>query len=162
MSPSNHVPVARPEPPAVHQVYRLLHDVYVLLDSGDGTLLKEFNLTLSQYTLLTLLRSGEGQHLITLSDRLLVARSTITRLVSQMEAAGLVLRMGDPEDRRAQWVALTPAGHDLLRRAYAAHEASLEGRFSRLSQADQEMIAVLLRQLRSSLREHLGIADIDS
>jgi DNA-binding MarR family transcriptional regulator len=161
MSSSDNVSANRDRPTTYHRIYRLLHDVYVLLDAGDRRQLRDYNITLSQYTLLVLLGSGEGQRLTTLSDRLLVARSTITRLVSQMEAAGLVHRVDDPDDRRAQQVALTPAGLDLLHQARIAHEDSLEERFSKLSEADQKRIAVLLRKLRSSLRENLGIADSD-
>ncbi|MBI5669088.1 MAG: MarR family transcriptional regulator [Chloroflexi bacterium] len=144
-----------------HRLYRLLHDIYVLLDAADRNLLREFDLTPSQYTLLTLLEPGDGQRLIALSDRLLVARSTITRLIDQMEAAGLVQRINDPQDRRAQRVALTAAGQTLLRQAYAAHEQSLAERLNTLDEADRQALLVLLHKLRSGLRGHLGIPDTD-
>lgn len=148
--------------PAVpHQLYRLIHDIYVLLDADDRRLLREFDLSPSQYTLLTLLEPGDGLRLITLSDRLLVARSTITRLIDQMESAGLVQRIDDLEDRRAQRVALTADGESLLRRAFIAHEKSLEERLSALDQRDRQALIVLLLKLRSGLRVHLGIPDVD-
>lgn len=41
--------------------------------------------------------------------------ATLTHHLSRMEAAGLVTRERDPRDRRAQVVALTPAGNDEFR-----------------------------------------------
>lgn len=143
-----------------YRLYRLMHDIYVLLDAADRSLLREFDLTPSQYTLLTLLEPGDGQRLIALSDRLLVARSTITRLIDQMEAAGLVQRINDPDDRRAQRVALTPAGQAVLKHAYRAHEQSLEESLASLSEAERQALVVLLHKLRSGLRSHLGIPDL--
>ena len=52
------------------------------------------------------LRLGE------LSKRLGIAASTLTRNVARLEERGLVCRVGDPEDRRAQRVALTDTGRD--------------------------------------------------
>jgi len=46
---------------------------------------------------LVLLDPDYGQRLMTLSDRMLCARSTITRLIDQMEAANLVHRITDPK-----------------------------------------------------------------
>src|SRR6185369_13928985 len=91
---------------SVHQQYRMLHDIYVLLDDGDRRVLENFGLTTSQYSVLMLLDPTEGRRLTTVSDRLLRARSTITRIVDQLEEARLVQRVADPEDRRAQRVVL--------------------------------------------------------
>ncbi|MCJ7753879.1 MAG: MarR family winged helix-turn-helix transcriptional regulator, partial [Thermoanaerobaculales bacterium] len=50
------------------------------------------------------LRLGE------LSKRLGIAASTLTRNVARLENRGLVCRVGDPDDGRAQRVALTDTG----------------------------------------------------
>ena len=46
-----------------------------------------------------------------LADALLLSRGGTTRLVARMEAAGLVTREIPPDDRRATYAVLTPAGH---------------------------------------------------
>ncbi len=107
------------------QQYRMIHNIYVQLDDGDRRVLRDFNLTNSQYTTLMLLDTDKEQRLIDLSEKMLVARSTITRLIDQMENMGLVQRMPDPSDRRAQLVHLTPAGCECRERARSAHEESL-------------------------------------
>ncbi len=140
-------------------LYRLIHDVYVLLDNADRSVLAQFDLTPSQYRVLMLLHPSDGRRLTDLSYRMLFARSTITRLMDQMEAAGLVHRVTDPDDRRAQRVALTPAGADLRERAYTAHEQYMTECFSRRPAAEQEQLIQLLKHMRTSLRVHLNIQD---
>lgn len=142
-----------------HNLYRLIHDVYVLLDSADRDLLARFNLTPSQYRVLILLHPLDGRRLTDLSDRMLVARSTITRMIDQMEAAGWVHRIADPEDRRAQRVALTSTGSALRQRAYMAHEQSLFERIALLPENEQMQLIQLLKNLRAALRVNLGIQD---
>lgn len=134
-----------------HQQYRLFHDIYVFLDAGDTVVLTEFQLSPTQYRLLFLLDATQGQNLIRLAERMLVARSTITRLIDQMEAKGLVQRVSDPNDRRAQRVALTPKGTSVRSQAFAAHEASLLQRFKVLTPHEQEALRGLLAKLRNSL-----------
>lgn len=143
------------------RAYRLIHDLYVLLDAGDRQVLQPFDLTPSQFTLLTLLDTNNGQRLTTLSDRLLVARSTITRLIDQLETAGLVQRVVDPADRRAQQVVLSSAGAALVNRAGAVHQASLAERFAALMPADQAALVDLLLSLRAGLRAQLQLPDED-
>lgn len=138
-----------------HHQYRLFHDIYVFLDAGDMRILRPFNLTPSQYRLLMLLDSDTGQNLIRLSERMLVARSTITRLIDQMEHAGLVHRVDDPDDRRAQRIMITEYGADLREQAYRAHEVSLQGRFEMLNDYEQTLLTKLLAKLRDGLLSEL-------
>lgn len=140
---------------SAERMYRLLHDLYVLFDDSDRRTLRAFGLTNSQYTLLTLLDPHEGQHLTTLSDRLFCVRSTITRMIDHLEAAGLVQRMGDPHDRRAQCVLLTKAGVELRRRARQAHQRSLQSRLQILSEAEQQQLVALLEQVRDRVHTQL-------
>ncbi|MFN8530486.1 MAG: MarR family transcriptional regulator [Anaerolineae bacterium] len=140
-----------------HQQYRLFHDIYVFLDAGDTSVLTSFQLSPTQYRLLFLLDAAQGQNLIRLAERMLVARSTITRLIDQMEAKGLVQRVSDPNDRRAQRVALTPKGSAVRSEAFAAHEASLLRRFEVLTAHEQEVLRGLLAKLRNSLLNEISL-----
>jgi MarR family 2-MHQ and catechol resistance regulon transcriptional repressor len=143
----------------VLRLYRLIHDIYVLLDDGDRRTLDQFGLTISQYGLLMQLRDGSGMRLTTLSERLLLAKSTITRAVDQLENGGLVERIVDPDDRRAQRVVLTGQGLDICNKAHAAHRASLEYRLAHIDGHTREHLDHLLTQLRSNLRADLGQRD---
>jgi DNA-binding MarR family transcriptional regulator len=137
------------------KLYRLIHDIFVLLDFGDWHVLKTFGLTKSQYRILTLLDPLDGHRLITLADRMLCTRSTVTRLIDQMETTGLVRRINDPEDRRAQRVTLTHAGMRLREQAWLAHEASLERRLNTLDDAEHQLLTTLLQRIRTGLQTQL-------
>jgi len=131
--------------------YRLFHDIYVLLDDGDRQTLNEYGLNPSQYGLLTTLRAGEGERLTLLSQRLLLSKSTITRVVDQLERAGIVRRVPDSDDRRAQRVVLTRVGLEIRDRITAGHTLSLRRRLSVLSAAEREKLGAILDKLRQGL-----------
>ena len=143
-----------------HQNYRLIHDIYVLLDAGDRRVLEQFKLTPSQYRVLTLLAAEPEWRLIDLSQAMLCARSTITRVVDGLEAAGLVCRIDHPADRRAQRLTLTAEGRELLDRAQVAHAQSLEQRLGVANIDVQENLMSLLHSLCAHLSVHLNQMDV--
>ncbi len=57
-----------------------------------------------------------------LSQRVLLSRTGLTRLVDRVEAAGYVRRERAPEDRRGTYVALTSEGTRLLRRMWPVYQ----------------------------------------
>lgn len=139
---------------SVLQQYRMFHNVYVLLDDGDRRVLQPFGLTIPQYRVLQTLDTRQGVRLTTVSERLLRAKSTITRIIDQLEQDGLVERTSDADDRRAQRVILTGEGKKLLERARAAHEALLVARFNdALEEGEQAAFYQLLVKLHDSLVE---------
>lgn len=142
--------------PTAYNHYRIIHDIYVLLDDGDRHVFMQFNLTPSQYGVLRLLDAEDAQRLTTLSDRLLCARSTITRIIDQLERDGLARRIDDADDRRAQRVMLTAEGQALLRRVRIFHEESLGQRMSVLSSAEHQQLQTLLARLRDGLLAQLN------
>ncbi len=140
---------------STYRLYRLIKDVFVLMDYGDRYILADFDLTALQYRLLTLLYFENEQRLVTLAERTLVARSTITRTIDQMESAHLVERIDDPGDRRAQQVKLTPAGIATLKQVTEAHQAALRDRFACLAGPEEHSFINSLEKLRSILRTRL-------
>jgi DNA-binding MarR family transcriptional regulator len=136
-------------------LYELFHHIYVLLDDGDGRVLEEHGLSRTQFRLLSHLNGEEGQRLTTLSDRLLLNKSTITRVVDQLEEAGLVQRIADPGDRRAQRVILTLKGGAQRQQAANDHLQSLEHRMATLTDAERDELRALLAKLRACLCLHL-------
>lgn len=72
-----------------------------------------------------------------LADSVLLSRSATTRLVDNLEAAGLVGRRTCREDRRGTWVVLTDEGRRALRRAAPIHLGGVERHFGRHLEAAQ-------------------------
>lgn len=78
-----------------------------------------------------------------LADEVLMSHNGLSRVVGQLEAAGLVTRERDPRDGRAVHVGLTPEGRTTLRAANVSHIARVRELFlDRLS--DEQ-----LQQLRA-------------
>lgn len=133
------------------KTYRLIHDIYLFLDGGDRQVLSAFDLSNSQFRVLELLDAEEAKQLVTLSEQMFCARSTITRLIDVLEAKGLVDRVDDLKDRRTQNVTLTPAGVELRQQAGAALRHAFEYHLETLDEAAQDFLLASLQELRNSL-----------
>lgn len=133
----------------------MIHEVYVLSDACDRHILSQYDLHISQFRLLSLLHNERGQRLTSLSQRLSLSKSTITRLVDLLEHKGWVKRIADPEDRRAQRVLLTPDGFEQRAITADAHRQSLEKRLHALTDEEKTQLDVLLDKLSAGLRSRL-------
>lgn len=137
---------------AAHRLYQMIHEVYVYSDASDRQVLTTFDLSTSQFRVLTLLKDDTAHRLTTLSERLLLSKSTITRVVDELEQRNWVRRGPDPDDRRAQRVLLTPEGADHLTRVSHAHERYLEQRLELLRSNERQQLQALLEKLSAGLR----------
>lgn len=137
--------------------YRLVHDVYVLLDYGDRLILDRFKLNSTQFRVLNLLKTDPGQRLTQLSDRVLRSKSQVTRIVDALEAKGLIQRIGDQGDRRAQLIVLTKTGKELQDQANREHANSLAARFGVLDSEEQKTLAALLEKLKHGMANYLEL-----
>jgi DNA-binding MarR family transcriptional regulator len=114
----------------------------------DADLRTESGLSLEEYDILVQLSEAGGSLPMTaLARAVLVAPSSCTRLVGQLEARGLVERARDAEDRRVVRASLTPSGRRAQRRAALVHLRGIDELVgSRLSSAEAEALTgVLLR-----------------
>jgi DNA-binding MarR family transcriptional regulator len=83
-----------------------------------------------------------------LSDHLHIAARSGTEVVDGLEARGLAERRPDPGDRRATLVEVTEHGAGVLDAIRAARGTEAERAFGRLSPADRDDLARILRKLR--------------
>src|SRR5262245_18051224 len=72
-----------------------------------------------------------------LAERERIKRPTATRIVANLEAAGLLERVRDPEDGRASILSITSDGRRFLRRLRARKTAYLATRLDGLSAEDR-------------------------
>ena len=83
------------------------------------------DVTLSQYRALVVLVSRGPQRVGDLAAALSVQSSTATRMCDRLVRKGLAVRQERPDDRRAAWLALTPAGRDLVGTAMRHRQAAI-------------------------------------
>jgi DNA-binding MarR family transcriptional regulator len=117
---------------------RLLQAAGVRLDRAGATLLHKLHL-------------NGSLRVTALADLLGVDAPTVTRKIQQLEREGLVGRDGDPDDRRATLIHLTPAGRRTLDRIIKARRHWLDGLLQDWTDADLEAFATLLGQFSDAL-----------
>lgn len=81
--------------------------------------------------------------------------STVSRQVAQLVAAGYIERTGDPTDRRASQLALTPAGSAVLSEHRCRRDKFLADLTAAWSSSDRCQIAELVGRLAADLARHL-------
>jgi DNA-binding MarR family transcriptional regulator len=96
---------------------------------------------------------AEGETRATrLAERLGVSAPVLSRHIAELEEQGYVTRRQDPDDGRAQLVALTTEGADKLRHIEGQRSAALQDYLREWSQEDAEDTAKTLRKLTESLK----------
>ena len=96
---------------------------------------------------------GEGESRAThLAERLGVSAPVLSRHIAELEEQGYVIRRQDPDDGRAQLVALTRRGADKLRQIEEQRTATLQEYLRDWSQEDAEETARTLKKLAESLK----------
>jgi DNA-binding MarR family transcriptional regulator len=115
-------------------------------------LLKPAGITLAQYNALRILRGADEDGLCRndLRDRMLTRMPDVTRLLDRMEAAGLVQRTRDAEDRRLVNTKITPRGETLLHDVQAAVSEEHRRSFGHLGKAELRTLIDLLESVREA------------
>jgi DNA-binding MarR family transcriptional regulator len=86
-----------------------------------------------------------------LAVRLGVADSHVTRQAQQLEKAGYVTRVPDPDDHRAQRVLLTPVGQDAVDRIREASYRGMQMALAHWSPQDLRQLATLFQRMVGDL-----------
>jgi DNA-binding MarR family transcriptional regulator len=111
-------------------------------------------LTIGEFDVLAALRRAGEPHVMTptaLSRLLMLSPAGMTNRVDRLEAAGLVERRPEPNDRRSSLVVLTSAGRELADAAVTDHVANEADLLSGLTAAERRTLDQLLHKLLASL-----------
>ncbi|WP_228771691.1 MarR family winged helix-turn-helix transcriptional regulator [Actinokineospora iranica] len=89
----------------------------------------EFGISHTMYEVLLHLEWDGPSSMRLLGRKRVLTTGGVTRLVTRMEAAGLVTRAPDPADGRSQIVHMTEKGKDIVERASAMHARNVQRHF---------------------------------
>jgi DNA-binding MarR family transcriptional regulator len=95
--------------------------------------LADTGMPLSWYDVLLVLNASPGRRLrmTELGAQAVLSRERISRVVTELERAGLVIREPNPDDGRSSFAAVTPEGRARLRAAAPVYLAGIESHFAR-------------------------------
>jgi DNA-binding MarR family transcriptional regulator len=98
-------------------------------------------------------RAGEPYRLTPtrLSEEALISTAGMTNRLDRLEAAGLIVRLPDPDDRRGVLVELTPEGLELVDSAIDAHRGLSRRLLGALDSTEREELDELLKKLLKPL-----------
>jgi DNA-binding MarR family transcriptional regulator len=123
----------------------------------DRRLTQDLGISLAWFELLIQLHTAPlgRRRLLDLSQRLVVSKASITKLVDRVERAGLVRREVSETDRRAVYAALTDSGRAVLAKALPLQVANVRECFSGvLDEAEQAALTEILGKVAARLREN--------
>lgn len=104
-------------------------------------------LTTTEFGILEALHHKGPLLLGEIQRKVLVTSGGITYLVDRLVAKGLVTREPSPDDRRARYAVLTPAGARLIGRIFPPHARFVAELMSTLTPDEQTVATTLLRKL---------------
>lgn len=108
-----------------HEVANLIHSAAVRLLRRVRTADAEMDLDGPRAALLSVLVFGGPRPISQLAETEQVTPPAVTKMVSSLQAEGLVTRERDHADRRVVWVAATDSGRQVLERGRAARVRAL-------------------------------------
>lgn len=120
----------------------------------DAELRRDFGLPLAWYDVLLELDGVEPLRMTDLGERVVLSRTRVSRLVTEMTAAGLVARESNPDDGRSAFVTITDAGRERLHAAAPGYLAGIERCFADKLDPDE------LHTLAATLGRILGPTDL--
>jgi DNA-binding MarR family transcriptional regulator len=154
-APEQTTPQPTPTEDSVAAWRALLLAQSTALRAIDADLQRDGHIPLHWYDVLLELNAAPGRKLRIqqLASRVVLTRTRVSRLVDRLADNGLVSRQPDPEDGRACFAVITPAGRRALRDAGPVYLAGIQRHFARHLTGDQtQTIAEGLEQVVAAHR----------
>ena len=129
---------------------------YNLLERKLGAVLKPYNLSVVKFNILLVTKHVGGPTGITqetISGKLVVSTSNMSRLIDSLEREGLITRKTNPENRREKLVHISEKGSALLEEIWPKYEARAKDLGNLLDQDDQKALSNLVVKWADRLGE---------
>ncbi|HEY9090549.1 MarR family transcriptional regulator [Parasphingorhabdus sp.] len=130
----------------------LIGDISRLIRRTFDKRAKSIGITRPQWRVLTWLQRHEGLNQSALAERLELDAMTLCRMVDRLQAAELVERRADAEDRRAWRLFLTPKGSEMMQKLAPVGEELLQEAMTGLNGSEQEQVLQLLERIHANMQ----------
>ncbi len=115
------------------------------------TLLAGYNLTPSQWGVLSSLWQQDGQPALQVGQRVDLLPGTLTGVLRKLEQNGWVLRRKEARDKRISRIWLTPRGKRLKGRLMPEIRLLIAGYFANFSESELRQFSAFIDRLRTDL-----------
>lgn len=125
-----------------------LHRLTTHLGREIEAVLMQHGLSISAFDVMATLRRAGAPYRLSPGELLamtMVSSGTMTNRIDQLEKAGLVQRINNPQDRRSVLIALTDKGFAIVDEAVTAHVANQHELLAEVSEKDRRELDRLLR-----------------
>ena len=129
------------------QLWVVLARAFAAVSSNVDSDIAQHDLTTTEFGILEVLHHKGPLLLGEIQRKILVTSGGITYLVDRLVEKGFVKREECPNDRRARYAVLTPAGDALIRRIFPHHAKRIARVVSGLTIREQVEATNLLRRL---------------
>jgi DNA-binding MarR family transcriptional regulator len=144
--------------------YRLDESVPYLMIRVGGMMSRQLELDLrplkvsfQHWRILAVLAEINGSSITDLSEYAVVPHSSLSRLLSRMEADGYVRRQTDDQDARTVRLYTTPLGEDMYRRILPMAVAIRERAMAGMSAAQKINLLELMNHMLGRMQAPIGI-----
>ncbi|EGL67005.1 MarR family transcriptional regulator [Agrobacterium sp. ATCC 31749] len=133
-----------------------LHRLSTYLGREVEAVLLKHGLSSSAFDVLATLRRAGSPHQLSPGDLLamtMVSSGTMTNRIDQLEKAGLVERIHNPQDRRSVLISLTERGFAIVEEAVGAHVDNQHRLVAHLSEEERDTLDGLLKRFLQDFEE---------
>ncbi|MGX7025805.1 MarR family winged helix-turn-helix transcriptional regulator [Vagococcus hydrophili] len=110
-----------------------------------------YQLNLTEFSVMELLFHKGKQTTQGIKEKILIASSSTTYVIDQLEKKSYVDRLVDSEDKRVTFVTLSQKGQKLMEEIFPTHAKTIETSFSGLNDNELEQLLKLLAKLNRTL-----------
>lgn len=125
---------------------------YIIRKKG-REILQDYNMTIPQFTALQIMINNEDITIGELSQKMNLACSTITDLVSRMENTELVLRKKDEKDKRVVRIEVLDKGHEILHLVMEKRRDYLSEKLTDIDSENKHALNDALEKLFDAMKE---------
>ncbi|MBO0438236.1 MarR family winged helix-turn-helix transcriptional regulator [Vagococcus fluvialis] len=114
-----------------------------------------YQLNITEFSVMELLFHQGRQTTQTIKDKILIASSSTTYVIDQLEKKGCVTRITNPADKRITYVELSEKGRTLMEEIFPLHVNTISDCFSSLEEEELTQFVKTLAKINRKLDKQL-------
>ena len=138
--------------PQKPRTFYLINEINLTVRTRLERLLRPYDLTVAQFTVMSQLAGRDKISSAKIARARRVSPQTINELITGLEERGMVVRVGDPANRRELLVSLTEAGRERIAEGDALIDALEAELFADLDKKAQAQLRAILETMIGTIR----------